>query len=466
MIVRASAMSQAEAAHEEILCLDQADLWTNAGFQQRLLHSLSREGFGDEAIEATRRVFARSDPPDFDAFVTAANSSPDRALVSPVVDHWRAVRAKNLSIYRPASPDDHKMRFWPNNPKTLQSNWESYADILEVDLFATQHRFITPETPIASAGSCFAGNISRQLQHWNYNYVLEMGLSKEHHSDPANYASDPACCGNIYNAVSMRMMIERAFGEWIPDKILMTAAPRVLDPYRSAGDVATVDEYLERWHEHSAALNRALTKCRVFILTLGMTEIWRFADSDLSTGVAPGRGDPTLFRHHNLSVEENVEELERIHTLFRKHNPECRIITTVSPVPLNATFNADTSVVVANALSKSVLRVALDIFSKSHPDNVFYFPSYEAVTMGCANPWQFDKRHVSNDAVRRVMRQFQRMFLVDQSPLEIVGIAEVDSVITPKRQPIRRFVRERLVHPLKRRLGIEGKPFRSAINGS
>lgn len=466
MSISASYSDHPKPEETELLCLDRTNLWDDRIFRRRLLASLNAEGFEAKHIAATERLFAQNETPDFDAFVAASEASPEQSLLVPIISHWRSVREQNRAVYRPASPEDHKARFWPNNPKTLQSNWESYADINELDLFTEPHRFITPETPIASAGSCFAGNISRQLQHWNYNYILEMGRSKEHFTDPADYASDPACCGNIYNAVSMRMMVERAFGEWIPDKTLIASKSRVLDPYRSAGDVSTVEAYLDKWHEHNAALKRALTRCRVFILTLGMTEVWRFADTNLSTGVAPHRGDPTLFRHHNLSVEENVAELERIHELFQTHNPECKIITSVSPVPLNATFNAGTNVVVANGLSKSVLRVALDQFSKSHPDDVFYFPSYEAVTMGNPNPWQFDKRHVSNVAVKRVMQQFQRMFLVDQSPLEIVRIAEVDSFITPKKQPIRRRFRSTLVHPVKRALGIEGKSFRSMFKGN
>ncbi|MGE4218174.1 MAG: GSCFA domain-containing protein [Alphaproteobacteria bacterium] len=452
------------------LILDRPDLWNDPRFRAKLLLSLEAEGFEAETVALVDAVLGNADTPTFEAFCVAAArhaSGPGRSnaqtrLVS-VFEHWRTHRNFNRAVYRPRSKEDHIARFWPNNPKLLQTHWEMYADIFEMDLFTQHNRFITPETPIASAGSCFAANISRQLQHWNYNYLLEMGLSKDHFDDPRFYATDPAGCGNIYNAVSMRMMVERAFGLWTPEKILMAANPRIIDPFRSAKDFNTLEEYEARWEEHNAALKRALTRCEVFILTLGMTEIWKFADSGLSTAAAPTVGDPTLVRYHNLTVDENVAELERIYALFQEHNPRCKFITSVSPVPLNATFNKDANVVVANGLSKSVLRVALDIFSNNHPETVFYFPSYEAVTMGTAEPWEIDRRHVSNTAVARVMRQFQRQFLVDQEPLDIIQVAELQTFIPMRRNPALRYAREWLVHPLKRALGIEGRPFRTLL---
>ena len=257
----------------------------------------------------------------------------------------------------------------------------------------------------------------------------------------------------------MRQMVERAFGEWIPEKLLVSTRPKFMDPFRSTSDCNSIESYLETWTKHNEALGRALRKCEVFILTLGMTEAWVFADSGLATSTSPIFGDATLIRHKNLSVEENVYELEQIYSLFQKHNPNMKIITTVSPVPLNSTFNRDEHVVVANSLSKSVLRVALEQFSQRHPKDVFYFPSYEIVTMGTRNAWEIDARHVSNEAVERVMKQFQRQFMVSQEKMEIIQTTLIQDRILTKRSYILRYLRTWVVHPLKRRLGIEGRPF-------
>ncbi len=70
-------------------------------------------------------------------------------------------------------------------------------------------------------------------------------------------------------------------------------------------------------------------------------------------------------------------------------------------------------------------------------------------------------RHVSNSAIQRVMTQFQRMFMVDQEPLEILPMTEIADFIPQRRNPALRYVREWVVHPFKRATGIEGKPLRS-----
>src|SRR5262249_41544891 len=97
--------------------------------------------------------------------------------------------------------------------------------------------------------------------------------------------------------------------------------------------------------------------------------------------------------------------------LLRTWNPEIRIIVSVSPVPLHATFRAaDTHVVVANGHSKAVLRVAAEEFVKRNRD-VYYMPAYEVVMHCTRHPWDEDQRHVSREAVANVMKVFRSLFV-------------------------------------------------------
>ena len=90
--------------------------------------------------------------------------------------------------------------------------------------------------------------------------------------------------------------------------------------------------------EHNEALKRALLKCEVFIMTIGLSEAWVFADSGLALiGVPRKKCDRTLLYAKNLTVQDNLVQLERVHELFQKYNPRAKIIATVSPVPLGAT---------------------------------------------------------------------------------------------------------------------------------
>jgi hypothetical protein len=77
---------------------------------------------------------------------------------------------------------------------------------------------------------------------------------------------------------------------------------------------------------------------------------------------------------------ENLANLERIHAIMAKHNPACRIIVTVSPVHLWATFRKDADVLSASCNSKATLRAAADEFVAQH-DNLHYFPAFEMATM-------------------------------------------------------------------------------------
>jgi hypothetical protein len=151
------------------------------------------------------------------------------------------------------------------------------------------------------------------------------------------------------------------------------------------------------------------------ILTLGLIEVWRLAFTDAVLARYPRTMSPHLIRSEVLSVDQNLAALERMLAVLRMHNPGIRIIVTVSPVPLYATFQGhDKHVIVATQMAKSVLRVAIDQFATRNPDVVTYFPAFETVMWCTANPWQPDMRHVSKEAVVNVMRLFEEVFVARQ----------------------------------------------------
>jgi hypothetical protein len=214
-------------------------------------------------------------------------------------------------------------------------------------------------------------------------------------------------------------VVERAFGLWEPPRIISRSNGRIIDPFRTVTQpFHTIEEYEAERAAHTAALRRALLKCDVFVLTLGLAEAWQLATTGDFVSIPQLAVAPELFRRRRLSLQENVDELERILAVYRAHKPDIQLILSVSPVPLNKTFGTD-HIVVANCWSKSVLRLAAEELVARHPGVVHYFPSYEAVMYGTRRPWEEDMRHVSAEAIGRVMQLFQKMFLVDQTPLPI-----------------------------------------------
>jgi len=149
------------------------------------------------------------------------------------------------------------------------------------------------------------------------------------------------------------------------------------------------------------------------VLTAGLNELWRLTSSDHVLARYPRNFAPFLIRSEVLTVQQNVDALQRTLDVLRSFNPKIRMIVTVSPVPLNATVQAnDKHVVEATVLSKSVLRVAVDEFARRNADRVTYFPAFETVMWCSKDPWEADTRHVRRETVGNVMRLFEEVFLV------------------------------------------------------
>ena len=270
---------------------------------------------------------------------------------------------------------------------------------------------ITPTTPIASMGSCFAREIRRRLLNAGYAYITE-----ETHHPAAIHAS--AAWERLYNTFSMRQIFEYTFESWHPDLRWWVApkSKKVQDPYRRIILYDTLEEAEADFDRHRIHSRRALKNARVLVLTLGLTEIWQ-DDSDGSVICLPSGpyvnegGDMTRYRFRVSRYAENLENLERIHDIMTKHNPECRLLVTISPVHLWATFRRDLDVISASCNSKSTLRAAADEFTVRH-DNVYYFPAFEMATIYRPMTGQSvfadgrENFHPSKDTVKFNMKQF------------------------------------------------------------
>jgi hypothetical protein len=105
-------------------------------------------------------------------------------------------------------------------------------------------------------------------------------------------------------------------------------------------------------------------------------------------------------------VHEVIEDLESFIERLRSVNANAKMILTVSPVPLIATYE-DRHVLVSTTLSKSVLRTAADELARKIP-LVDYFPSYEIITGNYTYGKYFesDLRSINPDGVQHVMRLF------------------------------------------------------------
>jgi hypothetical protein len=274
---------------------------------------------------------------------------------------------------------------------------------------------ITRATPIASLGSCFAREIKRRLLQRGFNYIAE-----EVHHPAAVHAS--AAWERVYNTFCMRQIFEYSFADWKPDQRWWQTpqSGRIQDPYRRVilyDSLARAEADFARHCGHSRS---ALQRAELLIITLGLTEIWqdRLDGSVISLPAGPYVTEGGDMRRYEFRVSrhaENLANLERIHAILSRHNPGCRILVTISPVNLWATFRTDADVISASCNSKSTLRAVADEFAGRHP-NVFYFPAFEMATVyqPLAGRTFFaegrENFHVNKATVKFIMNHFFRWY--------------------------------------------------------
>jgi len=274
-----------------------------------------------------------------------------------------------------------------------------------------QNRLITKDTPIGSMGSCFAGHISKYLLDHNYNYIVT----------ELPFREDIFCAhwGSVLNPTAIRQIFQYSLDNFHPLQthwVRYTEEEKELweDPFR-AGFVFPPHKYQIHINNHRLKSNEALCTTDVFVLTLGLIEVWKDCrDGSVFARVPPKEHyDPNIHQFHIMTVQECYNELEYIHKLLKQYNPKCSIILSISPVPLKATFRNNMDVVSASIYSKSVLRVAAEMLVNQHT-NVYYFPSFEFVTyayQSIGGPWiPGDTRHINKQVINTMMKFFLTQF--------------------------------------------------------
>ena len=278
---------------------------------------------------------------------------------------------------------------------------------------------LTRETRIATAGSCFAQHIAERLQASGYHYLVTEDAPDGTAPEAARargYRLFSARYGNVYTARQLRQLIERAYGRFIPQDAAWTRPDgRFADPFRPRIEpegFASPEAVEAERQAHLSQVRRLFETLDVFVFTLGLTEGWQ-ATADgaafpLCPGVAAGTFDPRGYVFANQPVEEVIADLSAFADALKAVNPGARIILTVSPVPLVATY-APRHVLQSTVHSKAVLRVAAQRLADAR-DDTLYFPSYEIVTSpeGAFRYLESDLRSVTRDGVDHVMRVFFR----------------------------------------------------------
>lgn len=261
-----------------------------------------------------------------------------------------------------------------------------------------------PDARFFAAGSCFARNIESALRFAGAKVLS----SPPDIACPAHYM--PAM--NLFHKYTVHSILNELRWAFAKDRpaaadLLVEARPgQYADLQLTSGLTAPLDEAAALRDRFNDTF-RAAREADVIIVTLGLVECWFDAALGVYLNAAPTlkmtEAHPRRFEFHVLDHDEVLETLEELHALLLAHCPKKpKMLFTVSPVPLVATFRAEDTIV-ANCYSKSVQRAALDVFVRGR--EVDYFPSYEMVIYSdMAQAWADDDfRHPRQEIVDRIM---------------------------------------------------------------
>jgi hypothetical protein len=284
---------------------------------------------------------------------------------------------------------------------------------------------IEPADRVFCMGSCFARAVGRMLHDAGVHATFA-GLTHRY---------------NIFNmlqTVRWAMTPAPALAS-IDDHLVPLTDGRWFDPHdRSAlqEGYAAPQDALPIWQRTLADVHTALRDCNTFIMTLGLVEVWR----DERTGVWLNQPPPRdracdfadRFTVHATTQAANKAALLELIALVRAINPAMRMVISVSPIPLRATFCHD-DIFVATATGKATLRSALDEalreLAAGGARHIDYFPSYEIVTFQRSGDVFRDRNdagapdclHIREDFITRAIRPvFQQAYL---TPAEAPGAA-------------------------------------------
>jgi len=310
----------------------------------------------------------------------------------------------------------------PYRKKQTAQFWKgAVSDQAPADILPTRpRRYPFPVgTVIATAGSCFAQNVAKRLRG---DHRVRMLFAEEVRDGQPCYSAQ---YGNIYTPRQLVQLMDEAFGKRSPCDAIVRGRNKghidLLRPEYVKDGFHSEDAVRQARATHLSAVRDVLTTCDIFVFTLGLTECWRSRRDGTVYPVAPGvvsdEIDEGGYEFHNFKYQEIVDDLTGVVSRFAEVNPSARIILTVSPVPLIATYT-DEHVLVATCASKSILRAACVEVEDRHP-SLLYFPSYEIVTGPFSQGRYFseDLRSVTPSAIDHVMKAFEANFLPESTGL-------------------------------------------------
>jgi hypothetical protein len=253
-------------------------------------------------------------------------------------------------------------------------------------------KLIKRDTKALAFGSCFAEYFIQFLKAHGYN----KWMINEEELAPCMENLLLSLGQSFENAFVIEQQFRWAFGEFTPSSFLWFTKDK---------------QYFEATEERRANIRENFEQVDVVVITLGLSEIWfdRIENEPMWRSIPQHLYDKDRHVFKLATVDETIAVFLRLNQLIEKYLPQLKVVFTISPIPLLATFR-DQSPVTANLVSKSILKVALDAFLTNPlvkiTERYYYFPSYEIVLHWFEQPFEEDYRHIKGEVATQVMEVF------------------------------------------------------------
>ncbi len=299
---------------------------------------------------------------------------------------------------------------------------------------------------ISTMGSCFAQHLAKHISNTGFNYMVfePLRIDEDENVISQMMASQfSARYGNIYTVRQALQLLDRSLG-WHPQDDVWVRDEKYFDAFRPnvfTNGFSSEQALVEERERHLNKVLDVFSKSSVIVFTLGLTEAWVSRQDGavypMAPGVVAGSMTEDQYEFKNFEYDEIRKDLESWCTRLKSMNPAIRILLTVSPVALNATFE-NQNVWTSTTYSKSVLRAVAGDVSKLY-SYVDYFPSYEIISSPLMQGryLEDDMREVKEIGVQHVMRVFEDHYLLNNKIRnQASGIRDTKPTNLPKSESI------------------------------
>jgi len=306
--------------------------------------------------------------------------------------------------------------YWPSKPE--EYNYKYFQNQL------CRHLFIDKkQDKIVSMGSCCAREMKDVFLRKGYRYLegennknpwinLGWGDGGRGKTDHSSVAWE-----RVYNTFAIKQIFQYSFEGVDFDRFYrfnFGGEEYISDLLRTRIVYRDIDNAKKDLEDHIIESKRVLTQLDVFVLTLGMAEIFESKKRGIVLGF-DSKNIPleNTFKFRMSEYEENLDNLIYIYNLLKKHNPCAKIIVMVSPMHILGTYRDDIDIYSASCLTKSILVACANRFVRICED-AYYFPSYEIATILMPlinkNPY-VDGHHISDNVLMDIFSTFEHMYL-------------------------------------------------------